>query len=502
MSDETPSREGELLAGKYRLQGRLGVGGMGEVYRARNEFVGRDVAIKVLRPELCRHVEVVQRFLREARAANAVRHEHVVDVIDMGTDDHNVPFIVQELLVGQDLAHHLAARGNRLPVAEILALMIPVVDAIATAHQHGVVHRDLKPENVFLTAGRQGLVPKVLDFGISKIVQPGEEKLTATGTAMGTPTYMAPEQVQGASDLDARADVWALGVMFYELASGVLPFSGPSAGAIFVNICTRDPAPLSQHVADVDPDYARVVERCLRRDLSVRYPSAASLLRDLRHLAAREPIEATGALATTTAAPLVSAAESEIARLSSEARAHAGGTMVGGARAGVATHETVPARPVPRVEETMPPVVRTPPPARRTALFVGTTAALVAAIGIAGVTLGRRRPSPEVAPHPPAARSAPTPIEAPHAFVAAPVAPTTVVAPIADAGSPAAPQPEVVAASPVVVEAPAVPAHGGRRAHGRRRATPPPSTATVALPTIAPPPRPAPRAGVGTAVYE
>ena len=109
MSDETPSREGELLAGRYRLQGRLGVGGMGEVYRARNELVGRDVAIKVLRPELCRHVEVVQRFLREARAANAVQHENVVDVVDMGTDDQNVPFIVQELLVGKDLAHHLVA---------------------------------------------------------------------------------------------------------------------------------------------------------------------------------------------------------------------------------------------------------------------------------------------------------------------------------------------------------------------------------------------------------
>lgn len=502
MSEDTPSREGELLAGKYRLQARLGVGGMGEVYRARNEFVGRDVAIKVLRPELCRHVEVVQRFLREARAANTVRHDHVVDVIDMGTDDHNVPFIVQELLVGQDLAHHLTARGNRLPVAEILTLMIPVVDAIATAHRHGVVHRDLKPENVFLTAGKQGLVPKVLDFGISKIVQPGEEKLTATGTAMGTPTYMAPEQVQGASDLDARADVWALGVMFYELASGVLPFSGPTAGSIFVNICTRDPAPLSQHVAGVDADYARVVERCLRRDLTARYPSAASLLRDLRHLAAHEPVEATGAVPTAPPAPLVAAAESEIARLSSEARAHAGGTMVGGDRSGVAAHETVPARAVPRIEETMPPVVRTPPPARRTALFVGSTAAIVAALGIAGVTLGSRRAPPEVAPRPAAARPAPPPDEAPHAFIAAPVAPTPVVAPTADAGPPAAPSPEAVAAAPAAEEASAAPAHGGRRGHGRRRATPPPATATVALPAIIPPPRPAAPAGVGTAQYE
>jgi serine/threonine-protein kinase len=508
MSEDTPTREGELLAGKYRLQARLGVGGMGEVYRARNEFVGRDVAIKVLRPELCKHTEVVQRFLREARAANTVRHENVVDVVDMGTDQHGVPFIVQELLVGQDLAHHLVDRGNRLPVDEILALMIPVVDAIATAHRHGVVHRDLKPENVFLTTGKAGFVPKVLDFGISKIVQPGEEKLTATGTAMGTPTYMSPEQVQGASDLDARADVWALGVMFYELACGLLPFGGPSAGAIFVNICTRDPAPMVQHVAGISPDYARIVERCMRRDLAARYPSAEVLLRDLRHLQLLEPIEPTGSVATTGPGLSASAADAEIERLSRDARASAGGTMVGGANAGVATHEAVPARAVPRLEETMPPVVRTPPPARRTALFVGSTAAIVAALGIAGVTLGSQRSPPEVAPHPTAARSAPTPVEVPHAFVAAPVAPTPVVAPIADAGSPAAPPPETVVAAPAPEEATA-PAPGGHRGHGRRRVLPPPATATVALPAIAlpaiappPPPPPAARVGVGTTEYE
>jgi serine/threonine-protein kinase len=500
MSEDSPTREGELLAGKYRLQARLGVGGMGEVYRARNEFVGRDVAIKVLRPELCKHTEVVQRFLREARAANTVRHENVVDVVDMGTDEHGIPFIVQELLVGQDLAHHLVARGNRLPVDEILALMIPVVDAIATAHRHGVVHRDLKPENVFLSTGKAGLVPKVLDFGISKIVQPGEEKLTATGTAMGTPTYMSPEQVQGASDLDARADVWALGVMFYELACGLLPFGGPSAGAIFVNICTRDPAPMVQHVAGISPEYARIVERCMRRDLAARYPSAAVLLRDLRHLQLHEPIEPTGSVATTGPGLCASAADAEIERLSRDARESAGGTMVGGGNLGVAAHETVLARAVPRIEDTMPPVVRTPPPTRRTALFVGTTAAIVAALGIAGVTLGSHRSPPEVAPRPAAARHAASRDEVPHAFIAAPVPPTP-VPPIADAGAPIAPPPEAVMASPAAAEEAAAPAPGGHRGHGRHRALPP-STATVALPVIAPPPPPAARTGVGTTEYE
>jgi serine/threonine-protein kinase len=509
MSEDTPTREGELLAGKYRLQNRLGVGGMGEVYRARNETVGRDVAIKVLRPELCRHAEVVQRFLREARAANTVRHDNVVDVVDMGTDDHNVPFIVQELLVGQDLAHHLVARGNRLAIDEILTLMIPVVDAIATAHQHGVVHRDLKPENVFLTAGRQGLVPKVLDFGISKIVQPGEEKLTATGTAMGTPTYMAPEQVQGASDLDARADVWALGVMLYELATGVLPFTGPTAGSIFVNICTRDPAPLVQHVAAISPEYARIVERCLRRDLRARYPSAASLLRDLRHLQAGEALEPTGAVATVGAPP-AAAADAAIARLSDDARAAAGGTMVGGAGPNAAHHETMPARPgvmrPARVEETLPPVVRTPPPARRTAVFVGSTAALVAALGIGGITLSNHRASGADAPRPAATRPSPAP-EPAHAVIATPTPAATPEARLEtpDAGAPvapvAAPASEPTVAVAAVDPAPPAPA-GGRHGHGRRRAAAPPATATVALPVVAAPPPHPPRTGVGTADYE
>ncbi|MBK6529948.1 MAG: protein kinase [Deltaproteobacteria bacterium] len=500
MSDETPSREGELLAGRYRLQGRLGVGGMGEVYRARNELVGRDVAIKVLRPELCRHVEVVQRFLREARAANAVQHENVVDVVDMGTDSQNVPFIVQELLVGKDLAHHLVARGNRLPVEEILALMIPVVDAIATAHQRGVVHRDLKPENVFLTVGKQGLVPKVLDFGISKIVQPGEEKLTATGTAMGTPTYMSPEQVHGASDLDARADVWALGVMLYELASGVLPFSGPSAGAIFVNICIRDPAPLSQHIAGVSPDYARIVERCLRRDLTERYPSAAALLRDLRHLQQHEAIEPTGAVATPRAAS-IAAADSEVERLSHEARAHAGETMVSGRAHPAASSETLPASPSSttgvRVQETMPPVVRSSPPTRRTAVYVGSTAAIVAAIGIAAVTFGSEHAPATTPPRPATTQSAPPAVETVHALVAptaVPAAPT-VLAPVVDASVPEAP------AAPALPLAAVAPEPSGRRARGRRRAATPPSTATVALPILAAPSRPAP-SGVGTTEYE
>ncbi len=510
MTDDMKSREGELLAGKYRLQTRLGVGGMGEVYRARDEFVGRDVAIKVLRPELCRHPEIVQRFLREVRAANAIQHENLVDVIDLGTDDQNIPFVVQELLVGHNLAHHRESSGNSLPPAEILALMIPVVDAIATAHQRGVVHRDLKPENIFLSSSTQGVVPRVLDFGISKIVQPGAEKLTAKGTAMGKPTYMSPEQLQGASDLDARADVWALGVMLYELASGVLPFMGPSAGAIFVGICTRDPAPLSQHVPEVTSDYARIVERCLRRDLAARYPSAAPLLRDLRHLQLGEAIESTGVVAFAA----IAVAAAEIERLTLDDRAEVGGTLAVDAQPEhFSTKETVASvsndLQEGRREETLVPVVRSPPPARRTALTVGATAAVLAAIAIlAFVSSGHRGPLPEAALHAvlrstPSVTAVRAVIPSPPASVALPV-----VTPVADAAVPVA-SPVVVGLSPTspfvapasaIEERPALNSvrHHRHHRHGRHRSDLPAATATVALPVIA-----APRSsGVGTAQYD
>ncbi len=468
MADEDLTREGELLAGKYRLERRLGAGGMGEVYRARNELVGRDVAIKVLRREMCGHEEVVQRFLREARAANVVQHPNVVDVLDMGTDAHNVPFIVQELLHGQDLAGRLVEAGGRLSVGEILALMLPVVDALALAHKRGVVHRDLKPENVFLARTATGVQPKVLDFGISKIVAPGEDKLTVTGTAMGTPTYMSPEQVQGSRDIDARADVWALGVMLYELASGVLPFQGPSAGAVFVGICTRDPAPLAQHVGGLPPDYQHVVARCLRREPELRYADAAALLADLRRLQAGEALSPSGETVVTGAAP----------RPSFDSAPYTGA-------------ERSP-------QMTAPPVVVTPARPRRTAFVVAGTVGLAVALGV-GV-IATRDPSPR--PVPPvvtAVRPPPTPAVAPAAIVATPTATdaSAVVAEVVDASA-------AVAAAPVVAPPTQETPRAGRSSrHGRHHRQ---DTTGVAPPVLDPghPPSEGRRTtpSVGTTEYE
>jgi serine/threonine-protein kinase len=287
------NRVGEVLASKYRLEELLGSGGMGHVYRAVNEHIGRAVAIKVLRSEHAQNGQVVERFLREARAANLVRHPNVVDVLDIGKEDGGAPFIVQELLDGEDLAHFVERRGGKLPLEEVCDLLLPVIEAVAEAHARGVVHRDIKPENVFLVKAPRGPIPKLLDFGISKVRAP-DLRATEVGMMMGTPAYMAPEQVQGARDADPRSDVWALGVMMFELIAGRMPFDVQDAPALFVAIATRDAPTLLEVRAEVTPAVSRVVERCLRRRPDERYPSAAELGRDLRHVMDGTDLEPTG----------------------------------------------------------------------------------------------------------------------------------------------------------------------------------------------------------------
>jgi serine/threonine protein kinase len=286
------SRVGEVLAGKYRLEALLGSGGMGDVYRAVNELVGRAVAIKLLRPEHAENSQVVERFMREARAANLVRHENVVDVIDVGQDDKGSPFIVQELLDGEDLMAFARRMGGKIPLEETIDLLCPVIDAVAEAHAQGVVHRDIKPENVFLVKKGIARVPKLLDFGISK-VRSADIRTTEAGVMLGTPAYMAPEQLQGARDADARTDVWAIGVMLFELLAGRLPFDAADAPSLFVKIATTDAPKLIEVMPEIPPTVSRLVDRCLRRKPDDRYPSAAELARDLRHVLEGTEIEPT-----------------------------------------------------------------------------------------------------------------------------------------------------------------------------------------------------------------
>jgi serine/threonine protein kinase len=276
------TRVGDVLADKYFLEELLGSGAMGDVYRARNALIGRTVAIKVLKQHHAQDREIVRGFIREARAANIVRHPNVVDVLDIGQDDGGIPFIVQECLEGEDLARHLATHGGRMSLPLVFELLIPVVDAVAAAHAKGVVHRDLKPENVYLAEVNGVIVPKLLDFGISKFDSgPQDIRLTNASFAIGTPAYMSPEQIRGLG-VDARADVWALGVILYEVLAGRLPFPGEAARDLMIQIATESPKRIEDVVPDLPAAMASIIHRCLARDREDRYPTAASLATELR----------------------------------------------------------------------------------------------------------------------------------------------------------------------------------------------------------------------------
>ncbi len=276
--NELPDRSGQVLKAKYRLEHRLGIGGMAEVYRARNVMVDRTVAIKLLHREHASNRHVVDRFLQEARAANFVRHPNVVEVLDIDTDENGAPFIVQEYLEGEDLASRLEKSGTGLPFQTAVRMLLPVIKAIGVAHEKGLVHRDLKPENIYLASQRGTVVPKVLDFGISKMpLEKGSSSLTMTGTVLGSPAYMSPEQIQDSQSVDPRTDVWSLGVILYRTLTGQLPYSAESPAALFVKICTTDPEPLEKARPGLPPGLNGAVSRCLQRDPTARFKDANEL---------------------------------------------------------------------------------------------------------------------------------------------------------------------------------------------------------------------------------
>ena len=276
---------GATLGGRYRVVRQLGHGGMGAVFEAENIWTKRRVAVKVMRPEIAAHAQYAQRFLQEAQAATQLAHPNIVDVLDMGKDEElGSLYIVQEFLTGSDLRKHLEAAG-RVPVREALELILPVMEALVTAHTRGVIHRDIKPDNLFLTETPRGVVPKLIDFGIAKVVGEGGDSLqqTRTGVLMGSPHYMSPEQGRGDPGLDARTDVWSLGVVLYEMLSGTRPHeSTTNANALIAKIIYEDPKPLAEVAPDVPADLAGAVMGALRRDLPKRHASMQAFVDALR----------------------------------------------------------------------------------------------------------------------------------------------------------------------------------------------------------------------------
>jgi len=280
-SPKTDPFLGRALDGRYVLRARLGEGGMGTVYEAENLLIGRRVAIKVLSPDLARHPDALVRFRREARAAARVQHPNIVEILDMCQTDAGLPYIVMELLDGEDLLAVLS-RETRLPAPRAMRIAVQVLRAVRALHRAGVLHRDLKPENVFLTrrGGRSDVV-KLLDFGVAHLAVGADAasvRLTRSGMCVGTPSYMSPELARGKRDVDVRTDVYSVGVVLYEMLSGRLPHPGDSYNEVLVAVASTAPPPLRKVAPWVAPEIAAVVDRAMARDPEARHASAGELL--------------------------------------------------------------------------------------------------------------------------------------------------------------------------------------------------------------------------------
>ena len=278
-----PLSVGELVGGKYRITSVLGEGGMGIVFAASHVDLHCDVAIKVIRQELNQQPELIARLMLEARAAAQIRSEHVCRVLDVARLDSGAPYVVMEYLDGKTLATVLDAKGR---LSERLAVdyLLQACEAVAEAHRAGVVHRDLKPENLFLAEfpdGRRAI--KVLDFGISKAtgtwVKPVARTLTNPSSAMGSPHYMAPEQMTAARDVDARADIWALGAILHQMVTGQLAFDGDSLPAVCAAVLQSEPMPARQYLPEISSGVEEAILLCLVKNRDHRLASVANLAR-------------------------------------------------------------------------------------------------------------------------------------------------------------------------------------------------------------------------------
>ena len=276
-----PSSDSELrahvervLSAHYELDTEIGRGGMGVVYRAKDRRLKRVVAIKVLPPELAFRSEIKTRFLREAETAAQLNHPNIVDIYAVD-EAEGIVYFVMAYITGDNLAKRLHQQGA-MSVDETRRVLRDVADALAYAHERGVVHRDIKPDNILIDA--QSGRPMVTDFGIARAITEGDSRLTATGIAIGTPTYMSPEQAAGERAIDGRSDLYSLGVVGYQMLTGEPPFTANSTPAILVKHISEQPTPLEQRRSDVPPDLSRVIMTLLEKEPANRFPSASAVV--------------------------------------------------------------------------------------------------------------------------------------------------------------------------------------------------------------------------------
>jgi serine/threonine protein kinase len=311
---------GEVV-GSYRITQKLSVGGMGTVYRAVHVLIGRDAAIKVLHPELSSSHDIVQRFFNEAKATTSIKHPGIVEVFDFGYMESGHAYLVMEFLEGMSLARRLKLLTERMSEGEAALMLRSVCNALAAAHAKGIIHRDLKPDNLFLVPDPEaptGERPKILDFGIAKLTDIGlAGTATKTGAVMGTPTYMSPEQCRGTGIVDARADLYSLGCIYYELLCGRPPFNEIGAGELIGAHLFVEPPPPTHFNSGISPDSNALIMALLQKRPEQRPQTATDLARLFGNIAQRHGwVSATRPTAPNLAdQPTVIGTPLEIARL-------------------------------------------------------------------------------------------------------------------------------------------------------------------------------------------
>lgn len=281
VASDPRDRSGEVLQQKYRLLRRIGEGGMGTVYEAQHVVLGRRFAVKFLQSDLSQNESALARFRREAEAAGSLENEHIAAVVDFDRASDGSPYLVMEYLVGESLGRLLQREGPLPPVRAVGALL-QVCRGLEIAHAAGIIHRDLKPDNLFLVRRTDGSdLIKILDFGVAKLQRDGDGATTRTGATLGTPFYMAPEQARGERQVDQRLDIYALGVILYELLSGQKPHPGDNYNAILAHILNQEPRSLAALCPHLPPKLVAIVHRAMAFDPGDRPPSVAALGREL-----------------------------------------------------------------------------------------------------------------------------------------------------------------------------------------------------------------------------
>src|SRR5579859_3437755 len=450
---------GDRIGDRYLVEEVLGSGGMGVVLAARHEALGQRVAIKLVSASTLVHTDVFARFAREARIIASLESEHVVRVVDYGMHA-GAPYMVMELLAGRDLGRELEMRGP-LPVAEAVDYVIEACEGLSVAHAKGIVHRDVKPANLFVALRADGeRAVKVLDFGVSKLQVEGQDdgQLTRTTSVLGSPMYMSPEQIRDPRDVDARADVWSLGVVLYRILTNGAPFEGVNASSTCAAIVADPPRPLEERAPHVPEGLRAVILRCLAKQRDLRVPSVAALARELAPFASPRGASIAAAL---------------VLRAASDGVLEPQWATPPGAEA-----------PSARDVEPVDAPAATAAPRRGGVVWAAAAAGIaVVAIGAVGLTRAVQHgpPAAAAATAPPTAAASPSPPAADPTPVAPPSASLVVAGPGSPSPSaaPVAPPPSATATPPAPSAAPVPPARRAWAPAARTSAPRPAATPTT-----------------------